>query len=92
MYELNPWELAVGDTFYECEMGMNMKLSVKTDPTSKMIDIGDGKQRMQWSWTATDIRDQVINYCWTEGLSHYGPRLYSKPQYIHIENGNYILS
>lgn len=75
--------LAVGDIIYECEMFMNVEACVLTVPT---CDMSGG--RKQWRWKAENTQNGApIDYLLTEGLSHYGPRLYRKPQYAKIVEG-----
>ena len=76
--------LAVGDIIYECEMGMNLEARVTTAP----IEEEGFEGRKKWSWTAKNTQNgQEINYLITEGMSHYGPRLYREPQYCGFANG-----
>lgn len=76
--------LAIGDIIYECEMGMNIEARVTSSPTETTTD--DGKR--QWRWTAENTQNgKVINYLLTEGMSHYGPRLYRMPQYCKFVDG-----
>ena len=86
---MKPNELNVGDIFYECQSGMNIEAKVVTQPTSENIDIS-GKERIQWKWLAVNTTTkEEIDYCLTEGLEHYGPRLYSEPQYVYVKDGNF---
>lgn len=74
----------IGDIFYECEMGMNIEAKVTSIPELEV----DGDGRKSWSWMAENTQNgDEISYRLTEGLSHYGPRLYTKPQYIHVSEG-----
>lgn len=71
--------LKAGDIFYECQSGHNMELMVVTAPIEK-----DGGT---YSWEAVDTtRGCRVSYMWTEGLSHYGPRIYSAPQYVTVKH------
>lgn len=75
--------LQIGDIFYECEAGMNIEARVLTVP-KEVADEG----RRHWEWQAENTKNgEVINYSLTEGLSHYGPRLYRDPQYASIKDG-----
>lgn len=74
----------IGDVFYECEMGMNIEARFTSKPVSHVEQMHDGP-RTQWTWTAENTQNgQVINYLLTEGLSHYGPRLYTQPEYVRV--------
>lgn len=79
--------LAVGEVFYECEAGMNIEARVISIPVE---DAGvDGKRR--WSWKAENTQNgSVIDYVLTEGLSHYGPRLYRTPEYGYFRDGEWV--
>lgn len=76
----------IGDVFYECEMGMNIEARVTSDPVSTTsAELGD---KRQWRWTAENTQNgETINYLLTEGMSHYGPRLYRTPQYCKFIDG-----
>ena len=77
-------DLKVGDVIYECEYGTNIEVRLTSAPTSAESSEALGK-RTQWRWTAENTQTgEVIDYLLTEGLSHYGPRLYRQPQYIHV--------
>ena len=79
--------MKVGDIFYECEMGMNIECRVMTNPQE--VANFDGKR--VWEWQAENTKTkETIQYRLTEGLSHYGPKIYSKPQYVCIENGKAV--
>lgn len=76
--------LKVGEVIYECEAGMNTEARVTKAPTE--VDGVDG--RKQWRWDAVNTQNgEAISYLLTEGLSHYGPRLYRAPQYCCVSNG-----
>ena len=84
-----PSELNVGDIFYECQSGTNIKAKVTTQPKSKKVTLA-GKECVQWEWTALNVTTDVkINYCLTEGFEHYGPRLYNEPQYVYMKGGEF---
>lgn len=73
--------LAVGDVFYECEMFMNVEAKVTEAPVSSEGFEG----RKQWRWKAVNTQNgEPISYLMTEGLSHYGPYIYSQPQYASV--------
>lgn len=72
---MKPIDLNVGDVFYECASGINFKMIVRTKP-----EFDNGK----WSWTAIGSDGNIIDYLITEGFEHYGPKIYSQPQYVEI--------
>jgi hypothetical protein len=79
--------LAVGDIIYECEMFQNVEARVVELPSLAVDDDG----RKQWRWKAVNTQNgQQIDYLLTEGLSHYGPRLYREPQYARLSDGKPI--
>lgn len=74
-------DFEVGYVFYECESGMNLEAKV----TSKPVEVEGLDGKRSWEWTAQNTQNgSSIDYKLTEGFSHYGPRLYTKPQYVHI--------
>ena len=77
--------LKVGDTFYECEYGINMKFVVNSIPNVSINKVAD-KDRVHVSWTSTKLDGTIIKHSITEGLGHYGPRIYAEPQYITMVN------
>jgi hypothetical protein len=86
---MKPNELNVGDIFYECQSGFNIQAKVTTQPKSKTITFME-EEKIQWQWTAVNVTTgEEINYCLTEGLEHYGPRLYSEPQYVYVKDGEF---
>lgn len=77
--------LQVGDIFYECEYGTNIEARITSAPVESF---SESLGKRQWKWTAENTQNgKVIDYLLTEGLSHYGPRLYRQPQYIRFEDG-----
>lgn len=84
MSDLSPSDIKVGDIFYECEAGMNIEAKVTVAP----IVSNEFEGRKQWSWKAENTQNgDTIDYLITEGLEHYGPRLYRQPQYCRVSNG-----
>lgn len=79
----------IGDVFYECEAGVNIEARV----TSKPI-VGEGHEgRKTLSWEAVNTQnDEPISYFLTDGLGHYGPRIYRQPQYGRIVDGVWVTS
>lgn len=77
-------DLKIGDLIYECEYGMNIEVRVASVPVGAESSDALGK-RQQWAWIGENTQTgQRIEYLLTEGLSHYGPRLYRQPQYFRI--------
>jgi hypothetical protein len=77
----------VGQLFYECESGDNYECVVTTVPVVTVADWDDGDKR-QARFKAINAQNGVeIDYLATEGLMHYGPRLYTEPQYVRIVGG-----
>lgn len=85
-------DFEIGDIIYECEGGTNIEIRILSKPTFEIWD-DDGKPRRQWSWEAENTQNgEKIGYLLTEGLSHYGPRLYHQPQYISIgKDGEWVM-
>lgn len=85
--DTNPATFKVGDIFYECQSGANIEARVIEAP--KKLVTGDGQT--QWSWAAENTQNgERIDYLMTEGLPHYGPRLYREPQYCRFHNGELV--
>jgi hypothetical protein len=77
---IHPSAISAGDIFYECEMGLNMKVEAITTPK----EVAEG----EWEWRGENVYTGVpIQYRWSEKLSHYSPRLYALPQYFTIKDG-----
>lgn len=78
-------DFEIGDIIYECDGGVNIETRVLSKPIAKIWNDG-GVERRQWEWEAENTQDgRKIAYLLTEGLSHYGPRLYRQPQYITLD-------
>lgn len=78
MYRIDPWSLNEGDIFHECGYGLNFEYVaaniVKTDET------------VRWQGLGRD--NKITDFLVTKGFEHYGPKIYSSPQYVRINNGN----
>lgn len=64
--------LQMGDVFYECEKGTNMKMTVVTPVVF---------ENNQWKWQAKSEQYEFIDYLVTKGYEYYGPKIYSRPMY-----------
>ena len=72
-------KLTAGDVFYECSSGINIMAQAITSPV-----LADG----QWTWQAINMATgNPINYLIDVKYKHYGPKLYSEPQYCRIRDG-----
>lgn len=83
---LNPEDLKKDTIFYECDYGINVKYCVIEEPRCEMIDVAskqqDPKLRKRWQWQALAVdSNQVVDFIVTEGLEHYGPKIYSHEEY-----------
>lgn len=77
-------DFKIGEKFYECQSGYNMEFIVLSIPVEQEGYEG----RKQWSWKAKNTQSgKEIDFLLTEGLSHYGPRLYRQPEYCRIKDG-----
>lgn len=76
-------KLKVGDVFFECEYGSNLRARVTFPPEVTTTTFNDdNKERRQVNFIAVNTENDVsINYLITEGLEHYGARLYKDAQY-----------
>lgn len=80
-----------GDIFYESEGGYNFECCVLTTPT--LIEgkgkYEDGTPYQQFAFEAVNVHDgSIIPYSGTQRLLHYGPRLYTEPQYASCSGRN----
>ena len=83
---IDPRELKMGDIFYECQYGVNLKMNVLTQPIATKINLLT-KDTLQWTWEAVNmITNLKVDYTLTEGFGHYGPKLYKEPQYVEIKS------
>ena len=76
---LKPSDLEIGDVFYECEYGINLRMTVQTKPI---------KENGQWTWKASTKDGEEVSYLITEGLEHYGPRIYKTPMYLNMTDAS----
>lgn len=71
--------IKIGDIHWEFEYGCYIRSKVLTLPVVIITTDGDP----QWSWTSQHLKsDRIIEYMVTEGLSHYGPNLYTYEAYF----------
>jgi hypothetical protein len=85
-----PEDMNIGDIFYECQSGINLKCKVLTRP-EYTNEVYSGIAKRHWKWVAENVYNgDKINYGLTEGFEHYGPRLYSEPQYVHFIDGECV--
>lgn len=89
--------IKIGDIHWEYEMGFYAKVEVITLPEKNVDEDGD----TQWRWKSKLLEDgkisdnvtsinfvnagEEVQYLTTEGLSHYGPNLYTNPAYHPLE-------
>jgi hypothetical protein len=80
--------LKIGEVIYECRSGVNIEVRITSEP----VQVPGGYDgRKQWQWTAENTQNaEPIAYLITEGLSHYGPRLYRQPQYVRVMEGGLL--
>lgn len=75
-----------GQLFYEGAYGMNMELVAMSDAEVINIfgaDEGTLSGKKQFGFKAKDTQTgKTLDYVQTEGMSHYGPSLYSFPAYV----------
>jgi hypothetical protein len=81
-------QMKVGDVFYECEMGLNIEARVTSLPVASN-DNSEGRRVLRWNAVNTQ-NGEPIAYLLTEGLDHYGPRIYDQPQYGGMRNGEFV--
>lgn len=67
-------DIKIGDIHFEFEYGYYTQ--------SEVISLPQRDEKGYWKWTAKNtLTGEVINYGVTEGLSHYGPNLYTYMAY-----------
>lgn len=80
-------DLKTGDIVYEDACG-SLEVLVISDPTSSMVDFGDGEARRQWMFLgmvpSAAGGSSVVEFLTTEGWEHYGPRLYREPNMVPV--------
>ncbi len=80
-------DLKIGNIHYECQYGYNVKAQVISEP-EPIVGVDE---KPAWKWTAVNTQNgEEIEYMLTEGLSHYGPRLYWMPQYARFNDGKMV--
>ena len=76
-------EFKVGDIFYECDYGDNLKFEVLTCPEESN---SGPDNRKQLSWRGKNLEtNEEVSFLITEGLEHYGPKLYDQPAYMNFK-------
>lgn len=82
---LKPHEIKNGTVFYESAYGVDIRFTATSDPRKDEIYLAhETCPRTQWSWEAVNQETgEVTSFLVTEGLEHYGPKIYSKPAYYH---------
>ena len=73
-------DLKKGQRVWECERGMNLEYYVLEDAV--VIENGHACKVISRNLVEMDLFQHI-----DEGLHHYGPKLYSEPQYVKINNG-----
>lgn len=78
---LHPKDLTLGTIFYEYAYGISVAYEVTEEvKTSSYYDLA--RTREQWIWKAKDVETgEEIEFLVTEGLEHYGPKIYKEPSY-----------
>lgn len=80
--------MTVGDRFYESEYGLNIWAEIESLPFIKEVEMGGTiGPRRQITFQALNVgTDGYIDYMITEGMEHYGCKLYLEPEMIVIRN------
>lgn len=78
-------DIKKGLIYYECSSGINMELLAITNVSEVDVDINE-RIRKQWRWKSISKDFNIIDCCTTEGLEHYGPKIYDSPQYVSINH------
>lgn len=81
-------KLKVGEVFFECEYGMNLRARVTEAPTVGTVTFqNETKERRTVKFEAVNTEtNNTISYLVTEGMGAYGPRLYTHPQYGYVKD------
>lgn len=80
---LEPTDLTVGQTYYECASGINLEAEV-ISPVEVSSFVDGDRERKQYRWKAKRRDGTEFDCLITEGFEHYGPRIYLEPQYVSI--------
>lgn len=84
---MKPSKMKPGTLFYECQSGINIEAVCIEAP----IQSAGHEDRPHWTWPARNTQTgELISYGLTEGLEHYGPRLYGEPQYCSIRDKKFL--
>lgn len=75
-------KLKIGDIIYECEGGLNIKTRILSVPIEGNNGELENRRTLKWDAENTE-NNEPIAYFVTEGYMHYGPRMYTEPQYFH---------
>ena len=70
MEPIHPSKLNISDVVWEVSQYGSIEIVITTKPEHK-----DNK----WVWTARAYGGEPIEYLVTDGLEHYGPRVYQRP-------------
>lgn len=69
--------LKVGDSFYDCGYGKSINFIVTESPI-----IGNGVDgHATLSWKGINAEGVIIDFLITQGLEHYGPKIYGFDPY-----------
>ena len=79
-------EMKVGEVYYESSQYGNIKFTVKSAPVETY---NEGLQRNQIRWVGAVEGSEDIHFLTTEGLEHYGPRIYDFPAYVGVKEIGY---
>jgi hypothetical protein len=74
-------DVKCGDVVWECEYGNNIKMTIKEGA----IDTGDGIKAI--GVTSSGVEIPLYH---SHDYEHYGPKLYSSPQYCYMKDGECI--
>lgn len=68
-------DIKIGNIHYEFEYGMCIKTRVISEPVEE--------EPGYWTWKSVNVNDEsrIVDYGVTEGMSHYGPNLYTYEAY-----------
>lgn len=73
-------DLEVGDVLVESSQYGDIYFKVASEP---VVEYVSGLDRSQVSFDGVSLKSgDTINYLLTEGLEHYGPRIYREPAYM----------
>ena len=75
MNPIHPSKIHKGDLLWECSQYGSIQIEILTEPEHE-VD--------KWTWKAKTPGSNLMDYLITDGLEHYGPKIYAGPVYLPV--------